>query len=62
MRTTQEILAFVNEQIWYTEKEMQDRGSKSPLLAKVNIEPGQDSLEEKYWLYTTLKGFIEGTI
>lgn len=62
MRTTEEVLAFVNEQIWYTQAQAKDIGHKLPLLAKLEKEPNKNSLEQKYWLYQTLKLFIEGQI
>lgn len=62
MRTTEEVLAYVHEQLWYTEMQAKDMGKKLPLLATLEIEPSQSMLEQKYWLYQALKLFIEGKI
>lgn len=62
MRTTEEVLAFVDEQLWYTEMQAKDKGVKLPLLASLEMEPSQSALEQKYWLYHALKLFIQGQI
>lgn len=62
MRTTREVLDFVEEQIWFTEQQMKDEGVKPPLLSKIKMQPTQDSLEQKYWLYQTIKWFIQGEL
>lgn len=62
MRTTNEILAYVEDQICYTQEIMKDKGHNPPLLAKINKEPTFDSLEQKYWLYQYLKWFIQEEI
>ncbi len=62
MRTSEEVLAFVNEQLWYTEIQARDKGLQLPLLAKLEINPSQQSLEVKHKLYNTLKMFIQGEI
>lgn len=62
MRTTEEVLAYVHEQLWYTEMQAKDIGTKMPLLARLEVEPSQSMLEQKYWLYHALKLFIEGKI
>lgn len=62
MRTTKEVLDYVNEQIWYTEQQMKDKGVKPPVLATINMKPSQDTLEQKYWQFQYLKWFINEEI
>lgn len=62
MRTSEEVLAFVNEQLWYLESIAKEEGLKTPVLAKIEIKPTQVSLEQKYWLYQNLKWFIQEEI
>lgn len=62
MRTEKEILAYIEEQLWYLKTKMKDKGQKPPLLAKITSGEGKDTLEQKYWLYQDLKWFIEGEI
>lgn len=62
MRTVEEVLAFIDEQLWYLEKTAQDKGLKRPLLAKIETQASQDSLDQKYWLYQSLKWFINKEI
>lgn len=62
MRTTTEALAYLDEQIWYTKELMKDKGQKPLVLAKINLEPSIDSLEQKYWLFQSLKWFINEEI
>ena len=62
MRTAEEVLAFVDEQLWYVESIAREKGVKLPLLAKIEIEPTKDSLEQKYRLCSMLKLFIKGEI
>ncbi len=62
MRTAEEVLAFVDEQIWYTEAQARDNGIRLPLLYKIELNPSQNTLEEKHKLYNTLKMFIKGEI
>lgn len=62
MKTSEEVLEFIEEQLWYLEKIAQDEGLKKPLLASITTKLTQDSLNQKYWLYQTMKRFIEGNI
>lgn len=62
MRTTDEVLAYINEQQWYINSIAKEKGLKKPLLASLRDEPTQDSYEKEFWLYETLKLFIKGDI
>lgn len=62
MRTTEEVLAYIDEQLWYINDLAKEKGLKKPLLAKIGEEPTQNTYEDKYWLYQTLKWFIQGEI
>ena len=62
MRTSEEVLAVVNEQIWYTESIARDNGVNLPLVHKLEGNPTATALEQKHKLYNTLKMFIQGEI
>lgn len=62
MRSSEEVLAYVDEQIWYTQQLAKDRGIKLPLLSKVDLSPSQDSLEALHKQFYYLKLFIKGEI
>lgn len=62
MRTTQEVLDFIDEQLWYIKTEFKDNGLKPPILATIGSESTKNILEQKYWLYQSIKWFINEDI
>ncbi len=62
MRTANEVLNFIDEQLGYLESIAKDEGLKKPLLLKVSSNLTQERLDQNYRLYATLKQFIKEEI
>ncbi len=58
MKTIEDVLEFIDEQIWYTQMQAKDEGINLPLLFEVE-KPTANNLAQKQKIYHTIKWFIQ---
>lgn len=61
MRTQKEVLDFLEEQMNHIHAQSKECGIKLPILATIH-ESTPQTLEQKYWIYHSVKLFIQGKI
>jgi hypothetical protein len=62
MRSTQEIIEFINEQQNFIDEILQEQGIKMSALSEVQKDKKIYCLEQKYWILEHVKYFAQGDI